>query len=157
MGGYAQNTNVEIENQMPRLNIPFFFGKVGNQNRLIKRSEVWTHPEPWGSWASGNQASRALPLPPKGAQSLTLTARAFLTPKHPTQAVEVMVNGQKQSEVVFQQESNNQITIPITRENVQAGYLNIQFRFKNPARPKDLGIGDDDRSLSIGLESGVFR
>ena len=28
---------------------------------------------------------------------------------------------------------------------------------KNPVRPKDLGIGDDQRLLSIGLVSGVFR
>jgi hypothetical protein len=36
-------------------------------------------------------------------------------------------------------------------------YLELQFRFKNPASPKDVGGGPgDDRKLGIGLISANF-
>jgi hypothetical protein len=37
-------------------------------------------------------------------------------------------------------------------------YLELQFRFKNPASPKDMGgVPGDDRKLGIGLISAQFQ
>jgi len=94
---------------------------------------------------------RALP------KSLTLTMRAFVTPQHPTQEFDLWVNGVKTQEVALTKDSHNQLTIPISPAMIEAGSLNIEFKFKNPAKPKDYGVGDDSRLLAIGLESAVFR
>ena len=116
----------------------------------------WAYPEEWGIWSDGNQAQFSLVLP-KGAQSLTLTARAFITPEHPTQSVEIIVNNQKNQDVVLSKPSGNVITIPINSANQALGYVNIELKPQHPLRPKDLGSGDDERRLGSGLEGGVFR
>jgi hypothetical protein len=148
----------EIDQQLPILNTPILFGKEGQYISLIQMGQTWSQPEPWGTWSTEKEASINLPLPIKAQpKSLTLTMRAFVTPKHPTQEFALWVNGVPIQEVVLTKESHNQITIPMSPAMIQTGSLNIEFKFKNPARPKDYGVGDDSRLLAIGLESAVFR
>ena len=124
---------------------------------LLLQNTNWGEAEPWGTWSSGNLARLVMPLPLEGAKYLTLTTRAFITPKHPTQEVGIAVNSSPRQELTLIKDSNNQIVIPITKADQQAGYLSIEFKFQNPARPKVLGLGDDDRLLSIGIEKAVFQ
>ena len=41
--------------------------------------------------------------------------------------------------------------------NDKTEYLAIEFRFRNPEIPKEIGMSDDDRLLSIGLVSAKFQ
>ena len=67
------------------------------------------------------------------------------------------MNNQKNQDVVLSKPSGNVITIPINSANQALGYVNIELKPQHPLRPKDLGSGDDERRLGIGLEGGVFR
>jgi hypothetical protein len=133
------------------------FGRLEQPKYLLNISQGWAHPEAWGIWSDGVQAQFNLSLPPSNAKTLTLTARAFVNTKHPTQEIGITVNGQQRPNITLTKDSNNQIIIPITPADQAAGYLSINFVFKSPARPKDLGMGDDNRLLSIGLEKAVFQ
>jgi hypothetical protein len=135
---------------------PMIFGS-SPQARSYLRLPGWSHIEPWGIWSDGTQAQLIFGIPMGHPTSLTLTLRAFVTPKHPTQEFDLWVNGVKLQEVILTKESNNQLTIPISPAMIETGSLNIEFKFKNPARPKDYGVGDDSRLLAIGLESAVFH
>ena len=53
--------------------------------------------------------------------------------------------------------SKNSIEIPITSAITQAGFIQIELKFQNPIRPKDLGMGDDGRLVAIGLEDARFE
>jgi hypothetical protein len=102
------------------------------------------------------------PLPSNGkAKQLQIAARALITPKHQKQQVEIKVNGVAQKPLVLTQADGNLITINLlesplgTPTNKQ--YVTIELDFPDRARPKDLGIGNDDRQLAIGITSAVFR
>ena len=86
-----------------------------------------------------------------------ITARALVTPTHPTQEIGLTVNGQKRADLILTNDNHNHIKIDITKADRARGSLDISFQFKNPARPKDLGLGSDDRLLSLGLVSAIFR
>ncbi|NDE62642.1 MAG: hypothetical protein EB038_10740, partial [Cyclobacteriaceae bacterium] len=148
---------VRLDTFMPTLGEVIGFGRDQSTKYLLNISHGWAHPEAWGIWSDGSQAQLIIGIPQSGATSLTLTTRAFVTAKHPTQEIDLIVNGQKRQEVILTKDNNNQITIPIAPEDRQAGQLNIDFRFKNPARPKELGMGEDQRLLSVGLERAVFE
>jgi hypothetical protein len=83
--------------------------------------------------------------------------RAFITPTHPNQIFELWVNGKKEQDITLTQALNNQIIIPIGPTIIDSGSINLEFKLKNPARPKDEGMGSDSRLLAIGLESAVFH
>ena len=112
----------------------------------------------------GRDAKLVLPLPQSSSQnktkvasSLELTLRAVVSPNHPQQAVEVWVNGLLQQKPIFTQGEGNQIVISIPKEASERGYITIELRFPNRVKPKDIGMGDDVRELSIGLERAVFK
>jgi len=147
---------VNLAQLMSKVGEVIAFGRIEQPKYLLNVSHGWAFPEPWGIWSDGLSAQLILGIP-EGAQSLTLTARAFVSPRHPTQEITLMVNGQQREDLILTKDSNNLITISITKEDRQAGHLVINLKFKNPVRPQDLGMGDDQRLLSIGLVSGVFR
>ena len=148
---------VHISTFMPQIGEVIAFGRNQSTKYLLNISQGWAHPESWGIWSDGGQAQLILGIPQQGAKSLTLTIRTLVTPTHPTQEIGITVNDEQRPTITLTKDSDNQIIIPITKENEQAGYLNIKFQFKSPASPKDLGIGDDSRLLSIGLERAIFK
>jgi hypothetical protein len=148
---------VDFSALVPLVGEVVLFSKGIKPKYLLTVTQGWAHPEPWGIWSEGTQAQVIFGIPKTHPKSLTLTLRAFVTSKHPTQEFDLWVNGVKLQEVSLTKESNNQLTIPISPAMIETGSLNIEFKFKNPARPKDYGVGDDSRLLAIGLESAVFR
>ena len=151
-----------ISNWVPVMKIdqPIFFSRSSKYNYPFVLGVDWSYPEEWGAWSSDKQASLTLPLPAKQeytkSNNLMLTVHAFITQKHPTQEFEIWVNGHKEQDVTLNRSTNNQIIIPISKAIQNSGYVNLEFKFKNPARPKDEGMGDDIRLLGIGLISAVF-
>jgi len=118
--------------------------------------EGWYYPEPWGVWMDSRSAKLLLPLP-KNAQKLEISARAFISKPNSFQPINIVVNGEKLPQIELTQPENNLISINITPKAIKEGYLQIEFVPTNPARPIDLGMGNDDRLLSIGLVSATFH
>ena len=139
--------------------------------------------EHFGTWSNSKTATLLI-LPPKDFNSdgrLLINARAFVTPAHPLQNIDIWVNGKYNQTVRLTNPDSNRIIINslfsvnwftanpnfigtslfnlLTRAvgTPSQAYLYIQFRLNNPASPKDLGIGDDNRLLGIGLISATLE
>ena len=123
---------------------------------LLLNSPNWSVPETWGTWAIGNEANLTVSLPQSNTTFLAISIRPFITSNHPTQEIEIVVNNQSRGRLVLR-EGNDSVTLPIGKLDQLAGRLNITFKFQNPISPKDVGLGGDERLLSIGLMQLVFK
>lgn len=113
--------------------------------------------EAWGNWSEGSTASMLLPIPAGKPKSLKLQARAFVHVKHPKLEVEILINGALQKKVSLTEFADNQIDIPLPASLLGKRYFKLELKILNPASPKALGIGEDDRQLGLGAISAVFE
>ena len=142
------------------LNKPFGFGKGQLGNRfLIGLGGSWAWPEEWGVWSNGDQTRMILPVP-QGVlpKQLKLTARAFVSPLHSRQDIEVFIDGMPPQVASLSDSKANTWVINLPPSMDKKKYLELQFHFKNPASPKDVGgVPGDDRKLGMGLISAQFQ
>jgi hypothetical protein len=130
--------------------------KINNQIFLV---DGWALPEPWGTWTLGHDAQLLVPLP-KGEHlnELELNMQPFINTLHPTLLVRYSVNN---GPLLYRSWNIDQpqsaFKIPIAKNDVTLGYLNIQFHIENPQSPKQLGQGEDTRMLGFGLKSMTFN
>ena len=145
-----------LSDLVPKLNQIILFNQVGLGQYYLPRAD-WAWPESWGVWSKTNAASIRLPVP-KGnlAQQLILTMRALVTKEHPNQIIGVTVNGNPMETVTLTNAELNTLRIPLSAVSNKTGYVDVHFQFRNPITPKSIGMGDDERLLSIGLISAVF-
>lgn len=140
-------------NQYPiTFDAPLIFNSWNNPPILTG----WFAPEEWGTWSSGETSFMHLVMQstPKKDLELLIGSQAFLAPNHPTQEVEIIVNGEKVGTLKYSLEFNGgvrKITIPKALVLKDKGDLFIQFRIKNPKSPAELGLSADSRKLGIGL------
>jgi hypothetical protein len=144
--------------------VPIDFSRSGKENLSLVMVSGWDYPQPWGTWALGREAKLVLPLPKlsgalqaSAAHLLEVKLRAVVSPNHPRQTVEFWVNGVLQQTQIFTQSENNLILIDIPKESVKRGYMTVELRFPDRIKPKDIGMGDDVRELSIGIETATFQ
>jgi hypothetical protein len=147
-----------IENKIPyfQMNQAIIFSRATSKLLPFTLLDGWAYPESWGVW-SNSQKSKLFLIAPKGASKLKLDFRAYVLPTHPTQSVEILINGIFHQKHIFNIGENNSLEIPLKIEKNGGTLIAIDFRFQNPARPVDLGYPGDDRLLSIGLMSGKFE
>ena len=160
------------------------FQKTGPVKELSKMlGDGWASLEDWGIWSNGPNSTLTLDLPlgVSTRSQVILRVNALLTPKHPTQAAQVWVNGQFNQDVTITQATGAEIFINVppikesfvhrsiqtylsaplearlkTRLNPQI--LHIELKYPPPMSPKQLGINPlDDRAISIGLVSVMIR
>ena len=142
------------------LNKPLGFGKGQLGNRfLVGVGGSWAWPEEWGIWSNGDQAKMILPLPQgKPPKQLKLTMRAFVSALHPKQDVEVFIDQMAPQSISLSNPDLNTWFIHLPPNIAEKKYLDLQFHFKSPASPKDVGgVPGDDRKLGIGLISAEFQ
>jgi cytochrome bd-type quinol oxidase subunit 2 len=116
----------------------------------------WSSPESWGTWATGQSSSLLVPVP-SGARSIHLNLKAYVSSQHPTQRVEIKVNGVLTSQVELTLRTGNQLTIPIplsARKGIkERSVLLLHFSTPDAISPKKLKRSKDTRRLSVGLQS----
>ena len=82
----------------------------------------------------------------------------FDNDKHPSQEIDVLVNGELYQHIHLTQPEGNRLKITLTPKMKAAKYLTIEFVIANPVRPADLSINvPDKRKLGIGIVSAIFR
>jgi hypothetical protein len=134
--------------------------------------------EEFGTWSNAKTAALIV-LPPsdfRSNNSLKIKAKAFVAPNHPEQIVDISVNGKPNQTIRFTNPDTNEFVIQapfsvnwlnspryigtavynhLTRLVGTASLepIYIKFDLRNPAKPKDLGMGDDNRLLGIGIIS----
>lgn len=136
---------------------------IRNGNGVIYLQEVgtnanygWSHPEEWGVWLNGRNGIVHLPNPNfPSAKSLELVLRPFQYPGITTQKVVIRTAGQNIPVVVDNSKTMVTIALPVSMpwQNV----ITVEFEALTPRRPKELGLGNDVRLLSIGLISATFH
>ena len=119
------------------------FSKSGALDNKFKLCGGWNNPENWGVWSQGGSAKIYLPLPANAPKTLELNVNAFVNANYPSQNLTLDLNNQFYSE--------------IQSDALKKRYLILGFKLLNPTSPKKLGIGPDDREISIGLVSAKFR
>ena len=112
--------------------------------------------EDWGTWSDGNNTHILLPIPQGSPKQLELELRALVNTKHPTQNIEIWINGTFVKKVSLSQFEGNRITLNLPASNSGNEYLNLDFKLLNPVRPKDLGMSLDDRLLGVGIVGVIF-
>lgn len=129
----------------------------------------WSTPEGWGTWSDADHATlsidpRQLPATSRvtGAGpmlDLTLHANVFVSQKHPTQRIRVVVDGGPVAyyEVTYPAGSVT-MTIPIPPRSSPDAHAPIQVQFDLPdaVSPAQVGVGGDERLLGLGLIDAVI-
>lgn len=119
-------------------------------------SRGWSSPEAWGTWSDGDTAEIVLPAS-GNVRSVRIEAGALVTPEHPKQNVVVKINGTEVLTVSLTNRLENLIDISfpeaILEKSAALGWIRIQLLFPDAVRPKDIGVGDDDRRLALSLLS----
>lgn len=118
----------------------------------------WGFTEDWGTWATDSLAKVILPMPKGDPFILRITANAFLTPGHPEQMIDVLVNGVRVADnLALKKQIHNllDVKLPVGLK-VPGEPVTVEFRSLNTISPRDAGISADDRKLGIGLISIEF-
>lgn len=113
---------------------------------ISSHSGLYTPPEPWGAWSIGNKIKLDFVKPLPRKFNIVLNARAF----GPNSKLDFVLKIGSQLipfKVRVYPEFEN-IVIPV--ENYSR-LSSLEIEIPNPLSPKDLGLGDDDRKLGIGL------
>ena len=116
----------------------------------------WSVPENWGAWSDKKTALITLPLPAKSPNILQIQAQAFITDKHPTQEIEIWINGKFQKRDLLTKRLANIINVEILKEMMILDAIKIEFKFPDAISPKDIGAGSDTRALALGIESLTY-
>ena len=128
-----------------------------NRNTQCFLEKDWGQNESWGVWSIGPDPQLALFMPSGKPKTLTLDLRAFINPQHPSQEVNISINGVPQKTVTLNKLDNNQIELAIPVSAYGKEWINLGFSLPQAISPKELGMGDDGRKLGIGLKHAVFR
>ena len=158
--GKATCQQVQIEymtnkNPITKIDELIFFGDGGSGTQYIGRA--WPNQEKWGRWSEGDWADIRLPMPLGKPQFLILTLRAPIFDGHPKQLVELWINGIYKETITLTKSEKNQLIISIPNNAMTREYIWVDFKIINPVRPKDYGLGDDNRLLGVGVESAIFK
>ncbi|CAN1500535.1 hypothetical protein MCEZE4_00484 [Burkholderiaceae bacterium] len=116
----------------------------------------WAFPESWGVWSEGPKAKVVLPIPLGNVRTLNFEVKAFLAPTHPTQSVEILVNGILEKNITISNADTTNIELNLPKSS-DKDYVTIEFKLPNNISPTALGIGADIRRLGIGLLSATFH
>jgi hypothetical protein len=128
-----------------------------NRNTQCFLRKGWGQNEDWGVWSLGQYANLALFMPSGQPKTVTLDVRAFINPKHPTQTAYISINGVYQKKVLLGNKERNQIELTIPPSSYGKEWIEIEFAMPQAISPEELGMGNDNRKLGIGLISAVFR
>jgi hypothetical protein len=125
------------------------------QSGLRYTTSGWSHPEDWGTWSDGADAIILLPLETEQASTILVEANPLLSHSHSKQTVEVKINGIHTNSVRLTANSGGKFEIEIPEKIRQQlrhnKVLKLQLHFPDAARPVDIGINSDVRTLAIGL------
>lgn len=134
--------------------------KVGQQQRFNYKThhltQGWGAPETWGTWSAGVDADILLRVPPE-ARTVVIEALAFVPPPHLGQTVAFSINGVQALTTRLTTLQGNHIEIPLTAAIHAAiasdKLMRIHVQLPDAISPKQLGLGDDQRVMALGLKS----
>ena len=135
------------------------FSEGSGAERLL--GEGWSAIEPTGVWSDGEHARLVLRLAdgvPEDVE-LALNVSPFVAPNHPVLEVESSAGGERLALHTFRHgEAPRLVRVPLPAEVRAAhGRCDVDLALRTPARPIDLGLGDDARRLGVQLRWLIVR
>ncbi len=133
------------------------FTSAGNWNNWLL--DGWSAPETWGTWSLGTRAALAIDprqLPSvEGNLRLHFDANAFVTPAHPRQRIDVLLDGARVgSYVVDYPQAGLTFDVVVPADDLESTRkIRIDFDLPDATSPKALGISGDPRIIALGLKS----
>ena len=120
--------------------------------------EGWSDPEDWGTWSASRSATIFLKASPAQVDSVVIDFAAAVSPSHPVQRVEILVNGsQAFSGSISERSGTIEFKIPEVAKSDSFKGITMEFRLPDAARPKEMGTGEDMRTLAIGLQAITLK
>ena len=114
----------------------------------------WSDPEDWGTWSASRSATILLPASPAQVDSVVIDFAAAVSPSHPVQRVEIVVNGsQAFSDSIRDGSGTLEFKIPEAAKSDSFKGITMEFRLPDAASPKEMGAGEDTRTLALGLRT----
>ena len=135
-----------------------FSNQSKDQQSIFYLGNGWSWQEDWGTWSEGAVAIVNIPWPKQTPRTLKIDLKAFvITNMHPTQSVDVLINGALYTHLELNEFDNNSLIIPISKEMLAKPFLNIEFKMQTPGQPSKLiSRNKDQRKLGVGLKSVYF-
>ena len=128
------------------------FGSSGKGVHYLQAG--WSDPEDWGTWSDSRSATILLPASPAQVDSVVIDFAAAVSSSHPAQRVEIFVNGsQAYSGSISERFGTLKIKIPDAAKSDAFKGITMEFRLPDAARPKDIGLGEDMRTLALALRT----
>ena len=140
----------------PGINEMIYFSRTSQYTHTYLQAG-WAFPETWGTWSASGKTTLLLPLPQKPANTLRLQLRALVSAQHPQQRVGVLIDGRSEQQFTLTSPSSQTIEIVLPNHSTPQRLVKIELNLPDRIRPKNLGMGNDDRELAIGLESASFH
>ncbi len=127
-------------------------------NGVIYLGQGWSSPEPWGTWSDSFSSVVFLPTKPQEVESLVIELNALVSPSHPSQRIGILVNGVEASSMTIREpHATVEVKLPDLARSDSFSGIKIEFLLPDAARPKDIGLGVDNRSLALGLRAITVR
>lgn len=142
---------------MTEVGNPIYFSRLSDGRKEFLLDGWGPYGEGWGSWSEEDEATLILPLPAKKPKALNMEVRAFVVPQHPIQNIEIFIDDVLVKRASLSRFEGNLISLSLSSLASQKEFVSIRFRFLNPASPKSVGIGEDDRKLGIGMVRAIFQ
>ena len=108
----------------------------------------WSSPESWGVWTDSKEAEMFIPCKfgKQKIDRLTLTVNSF-----GEQKVKIIVNGRHSKDIYLMNSVQEPIVVKIPKNDCKSGNNLILLKIPDSKSPKELGLGEDARSLGVGL------
>lgn len=120
-------------------------------------SQGWATPESWGVWSNSEKAILIFPKPSSTASEIIIRVRAFINFKLPVQHIDLTINKQPTIKVALSKANENIINLPLDPNYREDSLIQVHIILNNAASPKGLDLGDDSRTIAIGIESIEFK
>ncbi len=133
------------------LSRPVGFSAAGDPERYF--GDGWANPESTFTWMTGPRSTLLLTLPASSAPTLEFTflVHSFTPPAAPSRETRVLVNGRPAAVWYFG--PGDALHQRSFRIPALGGAAEIQFLNSNPRSPESLGVGLDERPVTLALHS----
>lgn len=140
----------------PATNLPILFSHSNNGENPLTVKGWQPFAEDWGVWSDGKFAYLALPIPTAISKRIEINARAFIVGSESTLPIAMKFNDGTAIHLELSNFENNHLVLDLPKSLFEKPFITIEFAIESPKKPKDYGLGDDDRLIGIGLKSVQF-
>lgn len=120
----------------------------------------WSRPELWGTWSNSKTSTLIFSpdnfVQPFELNRVELLLKGFVLPNHPLQTVEIYINNTLIKTVILNSPAITSISLPLPKITSSSTPFELKFKLPNAVSPFKLGVGNDKRTLAIGLISATF-